>query len=86
MPPWEAAANPFEFQSIELEMLMNSPSPDTPTNPARELRYFQEQLRNARSQLERAREDADADHWRAMIRRYETVLALYKDGRLNPPN
>jgi hypothetical protein len=55
-----------------------------PGSLAREIRYFQEQLSNARAQLDTAKDQADIDHWRAMIRRYEVVLDLYDTGRLTP--
>jgi hypothetical protein len=64
---------------------MRSSSPTaSPGSASREVRYFQEQLSHARARLEAAAEPADQEHWRAMIRRYETVLALYDNGRIHP--
>jgi hypothetical protein len=87
MPRPGPPAKSFAIQSKEFGMHMPSPSPAAaPANSFREVRYFQEQLRNARARLECAKDDAEADHWRAMVRRYETVLALYEDGRLSSSN
>ena len=64
--------------------MCSSPSTPSPASLAREIRYFQEQLANAKAQLETAQDQGDIDHWRAMVRRYEVVLELYETGRLNP--